>query len=119
MKVLKPNSELLQQIFIIPREYSTNVLMDFRDEETNEVITYNPIDSISGDYLFLSGQFEGLKESRFYDVTFYDKFTLKVIHKDKVFCTAQEINQNENKYYTINKDVYKEDESFNNDYIVI
>ena len=45
--------------------------------------------------------------------------SLDIIYLDKIFCTDQVINQYTNNYYSVNKDVYKEDESFNNDYIVI
>ena len=119
MKVLKPNSELFQSLSIIPRKYSTSVIIDFRDEESLEVITFRPIDSKEGDYLFLSGQIEGLREGRFYEVTFYDKFSLEVIHKDKVFCTNQNIDQLDNDYYDINKDQYIFYNGSDKKYIVI
>ena len=54
-----------------------------------------------------------------------DFFTLEVlngsdvIYKDKVFCTDQTINQSNNDYYTINKNQFVSEDSFDNDYIII
>jgi CMP-N-acetylneuraminic acid synthetase len=42
-----------------------------------------------------------------------------VIYKDKVFCTDQTINQTNNDYYSINKDEYVQEDSFDNDYIIL
>ena len=42
-----------------------------------------------------------------------------IIYKDKIFCTDQAIDQSVNNYYSVNKDVYKEETSYDNDYIII
>jgi hypothetical protein len=117
MKVLKPTTDS-QSFYFIPRDYNLDVSIDFRDEETNQVVTYSPTVEKVNDYIKVTDVFD-LNESRFYDISVYENIGDRIVFRDKVFCTAQEINQNENKAYTINKDVYKEDESFNNDYIVI
>jgi len=43
---------------------------------------------------------------------------LDIIYRDKIFCTAQSTNQSNNEYYTVNKDVYKE-QNGNNDFIIL
>tara|TARA_R110000744_G_scaffold70536_1_gene142536 strand:+ start:27 stop:488 length:462 start_codon:yes stop_codon:yes gene_type:complete len=44
---------------------------------------------------------------------------LYVTYTDKVFCTAQEINQTLDKEYNINKGVYITENTRNNDYVVL
>ena len=46
------------------------------------------------------------------------KKTFKVT-LDRIFCTNQTIEQLNNQGYNVNKGVYKTEDSFNNDYIVI
>ena len=70
---------------------------------------------ISGDYLTISHPFS-LVEGRYYDLTILAGS--KVIYLDKIFCTDQVINQESNKYYSVNKDEYISQPS-NNDYIII
>jgi hypothetical protein len=43
---------------------------------------------------------------------------LDIIYRDKIFCTDQSINQSNNEHYTVNKDVYKE-QNGNNDFIIL
>ena len=43
---------------------------------------------------------------------------LDIIYRDKIFCTDQSTNQSNNEYYTVNKDVYKE-QNGNNDFIIL
>ncbi|QDP46181.1 MAG: hypothetical protein Unbinned306contig1002_43 [Prokaryotic dsDNA virus sp.] len=82
------------------------------------------------------------KEARFYDLDIYADFNFwntnlslwqmydelwqtdsnqkERIYKDRIFVTDQDIDQlNDNDHYNINKDVYKTNDSFNNEYIVI
>ena len=82
------------------------------------------------------------KEARFYDLDIYADFNFwntnlslwnlydeiwqtdsnqkERIYKDRIFCTDQDIDQlNDNDHYNINKDVYKTNDSVNNEYIVV
>jgi hypothetical protein len=43
---------------------------------------------------------------------------LDIIYRDKIFCTDQSTNQSNNEHYTVNKDVYKE-QNGNNDFIIL
>ena len=115
MKHLLPTSST-QAIKIIPRVYSTSVSMDLRDDSTNTSVSITPTATKVGNYIELSSVFD-LKEGRFYDLTLLDG--TEVIYKDKVFCTDQTISQPSNDYYKVNKDVYKSDTSFDNDYIIL
>jgi hypothetical protein len=53
-----------------------------------------------------------LVENRFYDMTC--KFGSDVIYKDRIFCTDQVIAD-----YTVNKNVYTTENTYNNDYIIL
>ena len=105
-----------QTIKVIPRSYATNVSMIFRDDSTNTSVTYTSIATTNKNNLVISESLS-LTEGRFYDLTI--KEGTDVIYKDKVFCTDQTINQTTNDYYSINKDEYVQEDSFDNDYIIL
>lgn len=120
MKVLNP-SDTPQTIRIIPRVYSINITLKLRDDSTNEITTILPAAAKVGNYIEILHTFD-LKENRFYDLTVYDGqgavTDLDIIYKDKIFCTSQDINQNNNEKYSINKDEYVS-KGGDNDYIII
>lgn len=105
-----------QTIKVIPRTYVTSATMKLRDDTTNTEVSYSVSPTTNKNYLQIS-QALALKEGRYYDLTILDG--TNVIYKDKVFCTAQTVDQSTNDYYTVNKDVYTTDTSFDNDYIVL
>lgn len=141
-----------QTISILPREYTTFVVLVLRDDSTNDQVQINiPTSVISGNYLNITSTFT-LTEGRFYDLsvykvqdyedfkqrvldnggvveqsscifTFYNSLELidlteiNNIYKDKIFCTAQNLDQNTNTFYTPNKSEYIE-QSANNDFII-
>lgn len=141
-----------QTISILPREYTTFVVLVLRDDSTNDQVQINiPTSVISGNYLNITSIFT-LTEGRFYDLsvykvqdyedfkqrvldnggvveqsscifTFYNSLELidlteiNNIYKDKIFCTAQNLDQNTNTFYTPNKSEYIE-QSANNDFII-
>ncbi len=105
-----------QTIKVIPREYVTSATMKLRDDTTNTEVSYSVSPTTDKNYLQIS-QALSLKEGRYYDLTILDGTS--VIYKDKIFCTAQTVDQSSNDYYTINDSVYTTDTSFDNDYIVL
>lgn len=105
-----------QTIKIIPRSYATSATLKLRDDSTNTEVSYSVTPTTEGNYLVVTNAYT-LIEGRFYDLTLLDG--TEVIYKDKVFCTDQTISQPNNDYYTVNKDVYKSDTSFDNDYIIL
>lgn len=120
MKHLTPTSDA-QTIKIIPRVYSTSVTIKLRDDSTNDETTILPSAIIDKNYVKLTNVFT-LIEGRFYDLKVYkgqgSVTESDIIYRDKIFCTAQSINQFGNQHYTVNKDVYKE-KSGNNDFIIL
>ena len=115
-----------QTIQILPREYTTSIVLLLRDDSTNnETYLELPTTIVNGNYLDITEVFT-LSEGRFYDLSVYkvelgyvlaDLTELDIIYKDKIFCTAQSVDQNTNTFYTPNKSEYIE-QSANNDFII-
>jgi len=138
MQVLKPSTEL-QTFYLIPKVYDIGLTFTLRDDTTNKKVFYTPTVSIDKNYLKITDVFD-LIEGHFYDIevdqnddvwnTNNDLWqlspdtwnsTTKAQNKkilDRIFCTAQTVEQLNNQAYNMNKDVYKTDNSYNNDYIV-
>lgn len=115
-----------QTIQILPREYTTSIVLLLRDDSTNEKTYIElPTSVVNGNYLDITTIFT-LVEGRFYDLNVYkvelgyvlaNLTELDIIYKDKVFCTAQSVNQNTNTFYSPNVGEYTE-QSANNDFII-
>ncbi len=116
MKLLSTSTDA-QTIKLIPREYVTTATLKLTDDSTNTSVTYSVSPTTNRNYLEIS-QALSLKEGRYYDLLL-TKADGTILYKDKVFCTAQTVDQSSNDYYTINKDVYTSDTSYDNDFIVL
>lgn len=139
MKVLKPTTDE-QTFYFIPQTYSIGNFLSFRDDQTNEVVTYQPTMVKENDYIKVTGVFN-LREGHYYDLSLENNFDVWNENQDiwqlaeynwnydgkrtenvgfeKVFCTAQTVNQRLHEEYTINKGEYKSNDSYDNDYIVL
>ena len=116
MKILTTSTNN-QIVKIIPREYVSTATVTLRDDQTNTVSTFTDISlTQTGDYNIINQAFI-LKEGYYYDMIVTASGS--VIYKDKVFCTDQSVDQSTNEYYTVNKDVYKSDTSYDDDYIIL
>jgi len=116
MKILSTSTGA-QTIKVIPREYVTTATLTLRDDQTNTVTTFSDITlTEDGDYNIISESFS-LKEGHYYDLKLTSSGA--TIYKDKVFCTDQTVDQSSNDYYTINKDVYDTETTYDNDYIIL
>ena len=71
MKHLLPTTNT-QTLKIIPRVYTTSVIISLRDDSTNNVVSFTlPKAEIKKNYLELSNIFS-LKEGHFYDLKVYE-----------------------------------------------
>jgi len=116
MMILNTSTDA-QTLKVIPREYVTSATLSLRDDTTNTSVDYSVSPTTDKNYLSIS-QALSLKEGRYYDLTLKNSSD-EVIYKDKVFCTAQTIDQSNNNYYTINKDEYTIDTSYDNEFIIL
>ena len=131
MIVLKPIKEK-QKLGVIPREILdvADVYLTLTDNTTGELFEPTGDDltvQYIGDYLHCTIILSPtIKESRFYTLIIgsIEQRDLiddqsYIVYKDLVFCTNQDTTQLDEKTYDINKKVYKEQETSNNDYIVL
>ena len=115
-----------QTISILPREYTTSVVVMLRDDSTNDSTYIElPTSVVNGNYLDITSVFT-LVEGRFYDLVVYkvevgyvlvNLTDLDVIYKDRIFCTSQSVDQNTNTFYSPNVGEFTE-QSANNDFII-
>tara|TARA_R110000822_G_scaffold106787_1_gene235177 strand:- start:2917 stop:3306 length:390 start_codon:yes stop_codon:yes gene_type:complete len=129
MIVLQPISTE-QVVGVIPREILLvdDVYLTLTDNTTGEVFEDTGlIAEYSGDLLKCKFTLTPtIKDDRFYslligsilqrDSVSDDSY---IVYKDLVFCTSQETYQPNHNTYNINKGVYKEQQTSNNDYIVL
>jgi len=116
MKLLSTSTDD-QTVKIIPREYVTTATLKITDDSTNTASTYSISPTTERNHLVITQAF-ALKEGRYYDMLL-TKADGTVVYRDKIFCTAQTVVQSSNDYYTVNKDLYTSDTSYDNDFIVL
>ena len=103
---------------IIPRQYvEGEITVNLRNESTGSIVSITPTATRDRDYMTFTASFGTLTESEFY--TLEVKNGTAIIYKDKVFCTNQTINQSNNDYYSVNDGEYVQEDSFDNDYIIL
>jgi len=139
MKILTTSTSA-QTLRFVPREYVTSATLFLRDDSTNVVTNETVSLTQDGDELVYTASFN-LIEGRFYDFNFvvdanlWEQNTLTwdmnfdnwdasqgatlSLYKDKIFCTDQPLDQTEDEYYSVNKNVYVSENTYDNDYIII
>ena len=119
MKVLTTSASA-QTFKIIPRQYVTTATMLITDDQTNATVTYSSISpSTSVNHLQISQAFSPvLEEGHFYDMVLKNSSN-EIIYQDKIFCTAQGVDQTQNQEYTVNSGEYTTDTSYDNDFIIL
>lgn len=124
MKILTTSASQ-QTIDIIPRAFLSSYKLVVKDEAANEEVFNGEVTAAASDnYRQLQVTFSPvLKEGRFYTMEVRNRLVETLIYyKDKIFCTDQTINQDNNDYYDINNGEYDFDDtsgSHDNDYIII
>lgn len=82
------------------------------DESTNTIATPSVSVSSANGFMTISGVFS-VKNGRYYGLKVFDGSTL--IYRDRVFITAQTIFDK----YTVNQGVYIEEDSYDNEFVII
>jgi hypothetical protein len=121
MKILTTSASA-QNISVIPRTFASSYTLKVHDEAANDEIFNGSVSaSTSDNYRTISVTFNPvLKEGRNYIMTLLSGSD--IVYKDKIFCTDQTINQDNNNYYDINSGQYDFDDtsgSHDNDYIIL
>lgn len=106
MVILKENSSVQRFTFIPTRLNDANYLY-LTNETTDEVITKSINVKNKSYYSYFDLVFDFIEQGHFYSVElkYYgiidNKLDYHLAHRDKIFCTNQEID-----IYSVNKDVY-------------
>ncbi len=112
MKILL-SSVTSQTLAFIPRSFPVSVDYTLIREGTNiEVVKTNVPATTNKGFLEISDIFT-LIENNFYSIDIFDNTTNLLIFRDKIYCTNQNV-----KDYTINKDEYKEDKTYDKNYVI-
>ena len=101
-----------QTITIIPRSFPASVTIELVDESTNTTATPAVTAASANGFMTLTGTFS-LVNNRFYGLKVFNSGNL--IYRDRVFVTSQ----TEYDKFTVNQNVYTEETSYDNDYIII
>ena len=146
MIIIKPTYPE-NQIKVIPRDYDiNNITLTLRDDSTNEITVFdNPLWTIENNYLIIFLYYNSiLVENHYYDFKVYAEREnaviwnqennnweeisylwnggvlqdIGLIYQDRIFCTSQEINQTNNKYYNLNENQYETYDDYDNTYKV-
>ena len=111
MKILTTSSSD-QSLKIIPRSDASSPTLSLTNKSTGSTSTVSVTKTDDGDYMVLTGTFS-LNEGVTY--TFVVKDGSTVIYRGLIFCTDQ---ADLDKYF-VNKDLYIEEDSYDNDYVII
>lgn len=124
--IIITTTNLAQTYKFIPRVKTQSISLELTDDITGEVFTSkaDALISYQGDYTIITTELENVNGKTLNEATFYTLRVLNTalsgtIYKDKVFCTDQPINQALRQEYDINKDVYQEEQTIENDYIIL
>jgi hypothetical protein len=101
-----------QAIVIIPRTFPASVTIQLIDESTNTTATPAVTAASANGFMTLTGTFS-LVNNRFYGLKVFASGNL--IYRDRVFVTSQ----TDYEKFTVNQNVYTEETSYNNEYIII
>jgi len=105
-------SDSSQSIVIVPRSFPSSVTLQLIDESKNTTATPS-VSVVSADgFMTLTGTFS-LVNGRYYGLKVLDGSTL--IYRDRVFVTSQ----TEYDKFTVNQNVYTEEQSYDNEFILL
>ena len=105
-------SDSPQAIVIIPRTFPSSVTIALIDESTNTTATPAVTLASANGFMTLTGTFS-LVNNRFYGLNVFASGNL--IYRDRVFVTSQ----TDYEKFTVNQNIYTEETSYDNEYIII
>ena len=105
-------SESSQSIVIIPRYFPSSVNIRLIDESKNTTATPSVSVSSADGFMTLTGTFS-LVVNRYYGLEVFNGSNL--IYRDRVFVTSQ----TEYDKFTVNQNVYTEETSYDNEFVII
>tara|TARA_R110000851_G_scaffold25939_1_gene74128 strand:+ start:939 stop:1280 length:342 start_codon:yes stop_codon:yes gene_type:complete len=104
-----------QQLKIITRKDASNPVIKLTDKETRTTSTITPSKSLSGSYMVLDGTFTLTEDNLYSYKVELSSENSEEIYRGLIYCTNQ---TNLDKYF-INQNEYIEEDSFDNEYVIL
>jgi|TARA_B110000858_G_scaffold32755_1_gene36355 hypothetical protein len=104
-----------QQLKIITRKDASNPVIKLTDKETRTTSTITPTKSLSGSYMVLDGTFTLTEDNLYSYKVELSAEDSEEIYRGLIYCTNQ---TNLDKYF-INQNEYIEEDSFDNEYVIL
>ena len=104
-----------QQLKIITRKDASNPVIKLTDKETRTTSTITPTKSLSGSYMVLDGTFALTEDNLYSYKVELSSDNSEEIYRGLIYCTNQ---TNLDKYF-INQNEYIEEDSFDNEYVIL
>ena len=104
-----------QQLKIITRKDASNPVIKLTDKETRTTSTITPTKSLSGSYMVLDGTFTLTEDNLYSYKVELSAENSEEIYRGLIYCTNQ---TNLDKYF-INQNEYIEEDSFDNEYVIL
>ena len=104
-----------QQLKIITRKDASNPVIKLTDKETRTTSTITPSKSLSGSYMVLDGTFTLTEDNLYSYKVELSAEDSEEIYRGLIYCTNQ---TNLDKYF-INQNEYIEEDSFDNEYVIL
>lgn len=104
-----------QQLKIITRKDASNPVIKLTDKETRTTSTITPTKSLSGSYMVLDGTFTLTEDNLYSYKVELSAGDSEEIYRGLIYCTNQ---TNLDKYF-INQNEYIEEDSFDNEYVIL
>jgi hypothetical protein len=104
-----------QELKIIPRKDAEAPVIKLYDKATRKTTTVTPTKSLDGDYMVLTGTFNLTEDSLYSYRVQLSSEDDEEIYRGLIYCSDQE---SLDKYF-INRDEYIEEDSFDNEFVII
>ena len=104
-----------QELKIIPRKDASAPVIKLTDKATRKTVTVTPSKSDDGDYMVLNGEFSLVEDNLYTYKVELSSEDNEEIYRGLIYCS----NQDALDKYFINKDEYIEEDSFDNEFVII
>jgi hypothetical protein len=104
-----------QKLTIIPREDADNPVIKLTDKSTRKTVTVTPTKTTEDDYMVLDGDFTLTNDTLYRYVVEKSASDTTEIYRGLIYAT----DQTDYDKYFISKDEYTEEDSFDNEFIIL
>lgn len=113
MEILPTTGE--QILKIIPRKDASDVIIVLTNKDTRVTTTITPTKTTEQDYMVLTGTFNLAEDTLYRYVVKINDDDQEEIHRGLIYAS----NQEDIEKYFVNKDLYTEEDTFDNEFVII